>query len=457
MQLKKYFCKITQGVLFGSAGILISLPAYSQICPFRASATSALLMEADSGEVVYSQSPHLRLQPASLAKIMTLFLIFDAIANGSVALDEEVVVSRQSAQKKGSTMYLREGEKTRLAELIKGIAVVSGNDACIAAAEKLSGGEEAFVNLMNRKAQALGMLNTRFQSVDGWPAEDQYTTTHDMAVLARAYIENHPQALDFHKLEEFSHADIVLHNRNRLILQDRTVDGLKTGHVEEAGFHLVATARRDGRRFIAVIMGAEDIDTREKEASQLLESGFDSHMTVKLFDRGDALFKLPVLNGVKKDVGLVPTEDGSVEVPLGHKKLVSYRIDAAAEPEAPVDLDQHLGNVLITYREEVVKKISLVATEKIERAPAHDADKDTEKPAALLETEKTKTGENINLPSTSVTQILAGQIFFLAPLAACLVLLIVQWIYIIKLRGRIAESSAADSELIKQRLKKIIE
>ena len=443
-------------VLFVSAGLLFSLPAHAQLCPFRASAASALLIEAGSGEVVYSQNPHKRIQPASLAKIMTLYLVFDAIANGDITIEEKVAVSRAAAQKKGSTMYLREGEKTQLAELIKGIAIVSGNDACIAVAEKLAGGEQAFVDRMNRKAQDLGLLDTRFQTVDGWPADNQYTTAHDMAMLARAYIDLHPQALAYHKLKEFSHADIVLHNRNRLIMQDPRVDGLKTGHIENAGFHLVATARKDERQFIAVIMGAGDIDTREKEAMQLLEFGFDSVTVVRLFDKNDPVFKLPVRNGVKDEVDLVPTEDGSVEVPLGHKNLVEYRIETVAEREAPVDLNQPAGNVLITYREEIVKTIPLVVSEKIERAPAPAAKDVIEKPAAAADKEIAGTRHLEPPQDAPGTFFFMGRTVLLAALAVLFLLLLIQWIYIVKLRGRIAQTGAADSELIKQRLEKFI-
>lgn len=456
-QFRRYLPKCTLAAIVVSTGVFFSLHARSQLCPFRASAASALLMEAGTGEIVYSQNPHQRLSPASLAKIMTLFLVFDAISDGDLAIDQEVEISRAAAQKKGSTMYLQAGEKTQLTELIKGIAIVSGNDACIAVAEKLSGTEQAFVDRMNRKIQALGLLNTKFQTVDGWPADDQYTTAHDMAMLARAYIENHPQALAYHKLHEFSHADIVLHNRNRLVVQDPTADGLKTGHVEQAGFHLVATAERNGRRFIAVVMGAADIDTREREATQLLEFGFDSTVTVTLFGKGDTLTKLPVRNGVKSEVNLVPVEDGRVEVPLGHKNLVAYRVNAASEQHAPVEREEPVGNVLITYRDEVVKTIPLVAAEKIERSPAPDSPENIERAATPAQHEKSKPQGYQTTSEAPGTTLFPVRKFLLAALAVLLVLLLIQWIYIVKLRGRIARSGAADVEVIKKRLEKFIQ
>jgi D-alanyl-D-alanine carboxypeptidase (penicillin-binding protein 5/6) len=413
-------------------------------------------MAAENGQVLYSQNAHQRLAPASLAKIMTLFLIFDSIASGKASLEEEVGVSAQAAQKKGSTMYLREGEKTLMAELIKGIAVVSGNDACIAVAEKLEGTEQAFVDRMNRKAQELGLQNTRFQTADGWPADGQYTTARDMATLARAYIETYPQALDYHKLPEFTHADIVLHNRNRLVTRDPTVDGLKTGHIEEAGFHLVATAHRNGRRLTAVIMGAGDIDTREREALQLLDFGFDSVVTVSLFDKGDIISKQTVQNGVKNEVGLVPVEDGRVEVPLGQQNLVAYRIDAAAEKQAPIDPEQPAGSAIITYRGEVVKTIPLVASEKVEQAPTPDAMDGTQKAPAVDKNEIAAPRDLKPPPAARGTFFFMGRAVLLAVLAVLFLLLLIQWIYIVRLKGRIARSGAADSEVIKQRLEKFI-
>ena len=219
-----------------------ALFAYPHPCPFNASAVSALVMDANDGQILYNHNPFHRLQPASLAKVMALFVIFDALEQGTVHLNDEIVISKKAAQKEGAKMYLREGEKTPLVELIKGIAIVSGNDACIAAAEAVYGSEQNFVDKMNQKLAELNLQDSQFKTADGWPVPEQYTTAYDMAMIANAYIREHPEALQYHKLKEFTHADIVLHNRNGLILQDPAVDGLKTGHVEEAGYHLIATA-----------------------------------------------------------------------------------------------------------------------------------------------------------------------------------------------------------------------
>jgi D-alanyl-D-alanine carboxypeptidase (penicillin-binding protein 5/6) len=419
-------------LILTSVSFLLNVPAHSQSCPFNASSISALLIDAGSGQIIYSQNPYQRMQPASLAKIMTLFLIFDAMMKGDVTLNDEVVINKKAAQKKGSTMYLREGEKIQLLDLIKGIAIVSGNDACVAVADKLFGSEQAFLDEMNRKLQDLNLQNTKFQTVDGWPATDQYTTAYDIAMISKAYIQKHPQALEYHKLKEFSHADIVLHNRNRLILQDPSVDGLKTGHVEEAGYHLIATAKRGDQRYIAVIMGAENIEFREKEAMQLLDFGFSNFVTMKLFDKNDILFQLPVLNGVKKEVGLTPTEDGVTLISISQKDNISYEIDSAAQQEAPIEVHQNLGKVLITYRNNILKSISLIANEEIERKDA-----------------KTLALESFKSFATK-------QKYMLLVIIILICFLVIQMLYIIKLRRQIKKTDIAGSEIAKKRLERML-
>jgi D-alanyl-D-alanine carboxypeptidase (penicillin-binding protein 5/6) len=342
--------------------------AHQQSSPFNASSVSALLMDADTGQILYSQNPHFRIQPASLAKLMTLFLIFDALEQGNIQLNNEVLISKKAVQAGGSKMYLREGNQVPLVELIKGIAVVSGNDACLAAAEWLYGGQRDFVDKMNQKLKRLKIQNSQFQTVDGWPVPDQYTTAYDMAMLAQAYIREHAEALQYHSLKEFSHENHILHNRNGLILQDPSVDGLKTGHVEEAGYHLLATAKREKQRFIAVVMGAEKIAIREKEAMQLLNFGFNNFLTVRLFHKGQILSHLPVSKGVKDRVGLEPHVDGVITIPVSQKESVSFEIQSGEQQEAPIQLDQKLGDAIISNQKNILKTVPLFATEQIQRA-----------------------------------------------------------------------------------------
>ena len=429
---KKLKLALTYLFILISASLPLEVLGYQYSPPFKLSSISALLMDANSGQIIYSQNPHHRLQPASLAKVMTLFLIFDALQQGAVQLTDEVVISKMVTQKEGSTMYLHEGEKVALVELIKGIAVVSGNDACVAIAEGVFGSEQNLVDKMNQKLRDLKLQNTQFQTVDGWPASEQYTTAYDMMMLAHAYIQEHPEALQYHKLKEFTHADILMHNRNGLILKDPSIDGLKTGHVEEAGYHLIATAERENRRYIAVIMGADTIETREKEAMQLLDFGFDNFITVKLFSKDDILSHFSVLRGVKGKVGLRPTEDGIITIPTGQKEFISYEFEAPNQQEAPIKTDQRLGQVIISYRKEIIKKIPLVANEDIQRA-------------------STKM-----LVMQSVRSTVVRYKYVLLIIFILLCMLVMLYLYIRKFRRRSEKIDPKQAEIVRQRLEKIL-
>ena len=189
-----------------------------------------------------------------------------------------------------------------------------------------------------------------------------------MAMLARAYIREHPEALEYHSLKEFSHEKHILHNRNGLVLQDPSVDGLKTGHVEESGYHLLATARRESQRLIAVVMGAGKIAIREKEAMQLLNFGFSNFLTIRLFQKGETLSYLPVLKGVKDRVGLKSRIDGEVTISVSQKESVSFEIQSVEHPEAPILFDQKLGTAIISDQKNILKTVPLFADQEIQRA-----------------------------------------------------------------------------------------
>ena len=421
-------------VLIFSMYLPPSSDAQQQPCPFAASSVSAILLDAHTGQILYSQNPHLRMQPASLAKIMTLFLIFDALKQGLIQLDTEVPISKKAAQTGGSKMYLQEGSQVPLAELIKGIAVVSGNDACVAVAEWLYTEDRAFVDKMNQKLKFLKIRNSQFQTVDGWPVPDQFTTAYDMGMLARAYIREHPEALEYHSLKEFSYEKHILHNRNGLLLQDPSVDGLKTGHVEEAGYHLMATAKREKQRFIALVMGAEKIAIREKEALQLLNFGFNNYLTVRLFQKDDILSHLPVLKGVKDQVGLKSHVDGEVAVSVGQKESVSFEIESDEQTEAPVRFDQKLGVAIISDQKNILKTVPLFADQEIRRA------------------------DFIKVATQTLQFLIAKHkisLFAIVILVLMLFIGLQSW-YIIRLRRQL-KYQPDDETLVKKRLKKILE
>jgi D-alanyl-D-alanine carboxypeptidase (penicillin-binding protein 5/6) len=336
--------------------------------PFAVAAKSAALIDADSGQFLYGQNADERINPASFVKLLTLFLVFDAIDQGQILLEDKVYISEKAWRTGGSKMFVRQGNRVPLVELIKGIAVVSGNDACVAVAEFLQGNEQTFVEKMNQKLRELGLTNSQVQTVNGWPAPDQYTSARDMALLALAYIQAHPQALQYHQLKDFTHENIRQKNRNSLLWRDPTVDGLKTGHTEDSGYHLLATAKRGEQRFIAVVMGAKSEAIRGREALRLLNYGFRNFVSVQLFKKGDVLLQLSVWKGTEGQVELAAGETGIVTVPLTLQADVTWKAQAPEQVFAPIERGQIIGEVVISTKDKVFKSIPLVANQEIPRA-----------------------------------------------------------------------------------------
>jgi D-alanyl-D-alanine carboxypeptidase (penicillin-binding protein 5/6) len=333
--------------------------------PFALAAQSAVLIDANSGEFLYGQNPDERISPASFVKLITLLLIFDAVDQGQVLIEDKVWISEKAWRTGGSKMFVRQGNRVPLEELIKGIAVVSGNDACIAVAEFLQGNEQAFVVKMNERVQELHLENTQFQTVNGWPAPDQYTSARDMALIARVYVQEHPQAIKYHQLKDFTHENIRQKNRNGLLRRDPTVDGLKTGHTENAGYHLLATAKRGDQRFIAVVMGAKSEAIREREALRLLNYGFRNFASVSLFKQGDVLLRLPVWKGAVGEVELAASEPGIVTLPIDLQADISWQARTPERLFAPIERGQSIGEAVIGTKEKVFKTLPLVAVQDV--------------------------------------------------------------------------------------------
>ncbi len=329
--------------------------------PFVVAARSAVLIDVNSGQFLYGQNPNERLKPASFVKLLTLFLIFDAIDQGQVLLEDKVWISKKAWRTGGSKMFVRQGNRVPLSELIKGIAVVSGNDACIAAAEFLQGNEKAFIAQMNVKLRELGLENSQFHTVNGWPAPDQYTTSKDMVLLARAYLQLYPEALEFHRLKEFTHENISQQNRNGLLWRDPSVDGLKTGYTQDAGYHLLATAKRGDQRLIAVVMGAKNVAIREREVLRLLNYGFRNFVSVQLFEKEEELLQLPVWKGTEGQVELLAGEDGVVTVSIPEQSDVSWQAKTPERLFAPINGGHTVGEAIITVQDKVVKSVPLLA------------------------------------------------------------------------------------------------
>ena len=331
-------------------------------------AQSAVLMDALSGQVLFEKSPNSRIPPASFGKVITLYLAFDALRAGHLKMDDMVTVSEKAWRAQGSKMFIKVGERVKVEDLLKGIAISSGNDACIALAEHLAGSEEIFVSKMNEKASLLGMKDSQFKNSHGMSADGQYTTAMDMAMLARRYIQEHPEALAFHSTTEYEYNKIRQYNRNTLLQKNIGVDGLKTGHLEDAGYHLAATAKRDGQRMIAVVMGCDKMRKRAQEAHVLLEYGFRNFTTVEAVKKGASFGPVKVKRGKLNKLTLHAAEEGWVTVAKGKESQISVTPELPKFVVAPIQKNQVVGKALIQNEGKVLRQVSLVSPLEIQKS-----------------------------------------------------------------------------------------
>jgi D-alanyl-D-alanine carboxypeptidase (penicillin-binding protein 5/6) len=310
----------------------------------------------------------LRIPPASFVKVVTLYLVYDALRAGQLKIDDLVTVSEKAWRIQGSKMFIKVGERVKVEDLLKGITIASGNDACIAIAEHLAGSEEVFVTKMNQKASLLGLKDSQFRNSHGMPEEGQYTTAMDMVLLAKRYIEDHPEALSLHSTTEFEYHGIRQGNRNILLQKNIGVDGLKTGHIEGAGYHLLATAKREGQRMIAVVMGCDKVKKRALEAEKLLEYGFRNFSTVEAVKKGASFGPVKVRRGKLNQVILIAAEDGRVTVSKGKENTVSALPQLPSFLIAPIQKGQVVAKVLIQNEGKVVREVNLLAPSEIAKS-----------------------------------------------------------------------------------------
>lgn len=336
--------------------------------PLDINAESAVLMEVSTGTILFESNADKIIEPASFTKVLTLYLVFESLQKNLIGLTDDVFISEKAWRTGGSKMFVEVDSKVPIEELIKGIAVVSGNDACVAVAEQLYGSVDAFVKAMNRKAKELAMNNSQFHNPHGLPAEGQVTTARDMATLDAAYLKRFPNSLKYHSMREYTYNNITQHNRNRLLIKDPTVDGLKTGYVAAAGYHLSATAERDGMRLLAVVMGAKTPAIREREALKLLNYGFRNYALIQPFPKDKAVTTIKVWKGLKDSLDLYPAEEATLLVKQREKNAVRSEIEAPADVTAPISSQQAIGKVVFYVGDKPEKSIALVSHEDIARA-----------------------------------------------------------------------------------------
>lgn len=351
-----------------SGGTAVGGVAGIKPTPGQIKARSALLLEVSTGTTICEQNADKPIEPASFTKILTLYLINQALKTGDAHLNDEVYISEQAWRTGGSRMFLKVGTSVPLAEIIKGIAVVSGNDACVAAGEHFAGNLDAFVELMNQKSQELGMSESRFLNPHGLPAKGHMTTARDMATMNLAYLRMFPESLRFHSMQEYTYNGITQPNRNRLLLRDPSVDGLKTGYVSASGYHLAATAERDGMRLLAVVMGAPSAAVREREALKLLNFGFRFYTLVKPFSQEERISTISVWKGTKDQLDIYPSETPQILVAQADKNSLRWEVHTVAEVTAPVAPGTQLGEVTFYVSDRSQKTVSLVNREEVVQA-----------------------------------------------------------------------------------------
>lgn len=349
----------------GSSPVIGGEGPAAGVSPGVVDSRSAILVDVGTGAVLFEQNPDEAIPPASLTKVMTLYLAFRALQQGRIHLPDQVYISRDAWRTGGSRMFVQVGTRVSLEDLINGIAIDSGNDACVAVAEYLSGSVATFVDAMNAEAQKLGMTNTRFLTPDGLPADGQLTTAKDMATLDSAFIQKFPQALKYTSTKEFKFNNIDQYNRNRLLFQYPDIDGLKTGYVEAGGYHLSATAYRNGMRLLAVVMGAPSPSIRAREAIKLLNYGYSNFTMVKPFPKDQPVTKVGIWKGEKNQVELYPVQEASFLILQNQKNLLKWQIEAPDDVAAPVKANQPIGKIVFTVSGKPERTIELVSRENV--------------------------------------------------------------------------------------------
>jgi serine-type D-Ala-D-Ala carboxypeptidase (penicillin-binding protein 5/6) len=322
--------------------------------PPQIAGTSYVLMDPKSGRIIMEENSHERLPPASLTKMMTAYIVERELDEGRIAMSDMVPISVNAWKTEGSRTFVREGTQVSVEDLLRGVIIQSGNDASVALAEFVAGSEDAFVDIMNQQAQILGMKDTNFVNATGLPSPEHFSTAYDLAILARAIINDYPENYPLYAEKHFTYNNIRQPNRNSLLWRDESVDGLKTGHTEEAGYCLVASAKRNDTRFIAVVMGASSSEARSQEIQKMLNYGFRYYESERLFRSGQELIEARVWGGQADQISVGMTEDVYVTIPRGSRNDLESTVDLDSVIKAPINVGDELGRVKVSYNGEVL-------------------------------------------------------------------------------------------------------
>ena len=334
--------------------------------PPKIGAKNFILIDSITGKVLAQQSPDGKVEPASITKIMTGYVVADQIKQGFISENDEVLISENCWRKGGSRMFIEAGKRVLVSDLIKGMVVQSGNDASCALAEHVAVSEEGFVDLMSRYIYDMGLKNTNFVNVTGWPDENHYSSARDIAILSKRLIEDFPAHYDIYKEKFFTFNDIKQRNRNSLLWQDETIDGLKTGHTESAGYCLVSSGVRNETRLIAVTLGSSSEKQRIVDNRRLLDYGFRYFRTKKVLSSMELLTEEQVWGGEKESLSLLSSQDVYFTLPLRDFQNIKSNIVLDDYLQAPIAKDQKVGKLEFSLNNKVIKSIDIVSSEEVD-------------------------------------------------------------------------------------------
>ncbi|MCG8434656.1 MAG: D-alanyl-D-alanine carboxypeptidase [Gammaproteobacteria bacterium] len=344
----------------GTATAAAPVPA-----PPTVSGSSYLLMDQASGRILVEQNADEQVEPASITKIMTSYVAFHALRNGSINIDDEVLVSEKAWRMEGSRMFIEVGKRVSVRDLLKGVIIQSGNDASVALAEYIAGSEDSFADLMNQYAALLGMANSHFVNSTGLPHAEHYITARDIALLTRAMIREFPEEYRWFAEKQFTYNGIQQDNRNTLLFRDPNIDGVKTGHTEAAGFCLVASGTRNDMRLISVVMGTRSERVRADASQSLMNYGFRFFETHRLYVAGDELINVRVWKGAQENIALGPREDLFITIPRGQYGNLDAFMDLTPRLVAPLMSNTQVGVARVTLGDELVAEQALYPLEDV--------------------------------------------------------------------------------------------
>jgi len=363
MQIFRFFA-----LLAGLLGFLAGSPTLAATPipkPPAVGAKGYLVEDFRSGHAIAEKNADQPLEPASITKLMSAYVVFSEIRDGSLSLSDKVRISEKAWRTPGSRMFVEVNTQVSVGDLIKGMIIQSGNDATVALAEQIAGSEDSFAALMNQHAQRLGMKHSHFVNSTGLPDKEHYTTAHDIAIIARALIDEFPEYYRWYSEKKFTYNDITQYNRNKLLWRDESVDGLKTGHTDSAGYCLVTSAERDGMRLISVVLGTKSEEARADASQALLNYGFRFFETHKLYEAGTKLTNSRVWKGAVDNVDLGLTDTLYVTIPRGEYKHLDASMHLNSQIIAPVNNGQPLGEVVVRLGEQTVADKNLVALQPV--------------------------------------------------------------------------------------------